>query len=101
PAGKLALLLPSENDARLLDKPIDFSWAEGEQAALYRLEVTDAQSKPIFGAVVLRGVGVYRAPSWLKDKIGDGKLSWRVVALDLDGKQIAVTEWRALTVTSK
>ncbi len=100
-ASKLALLLPSENDTRALDKPLDFSWAEAEQAALYRLQVTDGQSTPILGAIVLRGVGVYRAPSWLIGKVARGELRWRVAALDSAGKEIGVTNWRSLTITSR
>jgi len=33
----------------------------------------------------------YRAPSWLKDKSGNGNLLWRVDALDQAGKPIGET----------
>lgn len=94
--AKLALVLPVENGIGELDKPIDFSWSEAEQAALYRLEVTGAEGNAIMSAVVLPGVGTYRAPSWLKDRSADGMLRWRVLALDQNGATIIETPWRAL-----
>jgi hypothetical protein len=94
--GKLSLLLPVEDGIRQPDKPVDFSWSELAQAAFYRLELTDAQGKAVISAIVAPGVGTYRAPSWLKDKTGDGNLRWRVVALDQSGAAIAETPWRTL-----
>ncbi|HEY7544053.1 MAG TPA: hypothetical protein VID27_04180, partial [Blastocatellia bacterium] len=95
-SSHLALLLPVENSVRQADKPIDFSWSEAQQAAFYRLEVTDAQGQAIFSALTLPGTGAYRAPSWIKDKAGDGNLLWRVVALDQNGNPVSETAWRKL-----
>jgi len=42
------------------------------------------------------GGGTYRAPSWLKDRVGDAVMQWRIIAFDQAGKQIVETEWRSL-----
>jgi len=50
-------------------------------------------------AIVLPGVAVYSAPSWLKDKVGDGLLLWRVVGLDKSGKQLSESPTRRLRIS--
>ena len=92
----LALVLPADGVLMPSDKPVDFKWTEIEGAAAYRVELQDSQAIQILSAVMLPGAGSYRAPSWLKDKSPDGKLRWRVVAIDGNGKQVAETAWRDL-----
>jgi hypothetical protein len=94
--SELALLSPLENETRFWRKPVDFSWTETEQAAFYRLEVTDAQGRAICSALMPSGTRTYRAPGWLKERSGDGNLRWRVIALDQSGKSIGQTSWRTL-----
>lgn len=54
-----------------------------------------------------RGVTVYRAPSWLKDKTGlkdkagDGIIKWRVVAFDQNGSVIGESPWRVMKLAPK
>ncbi len=67
---RLALLQPNDEAVLSLGQPVDFSWAEDGQAAFYRLEVEDAQGQPVLSALLPAGSGVYRAPSWLKEKAG-------------------------------
>jgi hypothetical protein len=98
--GKLALLLPAENDTWSTERPADFSWTEIEQGAFYRLEVEDAQAGPVFSALLPRGVATYRTPSWLKERTRGENLRWRVVALDQAGTIIGETAWRNLRLTS-
>jgi len=43
---------------------------------------------------------VYRAPPWLKDKVTDGNLRWRVVAMDREKGQIGETPWRTLRLAA-
>jgi hypothetical protein len=95
--AKLELLLPAEN-ATTPDGRINFSWAEVEGASLYRLEVSDTGQKSILSAVLPSGVGTYHAPSWLKEKSGDGFLRWRIVALNQSGAEMRATEWRHLRI---
>ena len=92
----LALLLPAYGALLPPDKPVDFKWAEIEGAAAYRVELQDSKAIHILSAVLLPGVGSYRAPSWLKEKLPDGTLRWRVVALDGNGNQFAETPWNDL-----
>ena len=48
-------------------------------------------------SLLVAGTSVYRAPSWLKEKGGDGNLRWRVVALDQQGtaEQVLALESKA------
>lgn len=95
-AGALSLRFPPEDRALPRNRPVDFSWAETPQAAFYRLEVENATGTPILSAVLPAGKTSYRAPSWLKDRAGDGSLRWRVLAIDRVGSPIAETLWRGL-----
>jgi hypothetical protein len=92
----LTQLLPDERAVLPADKPVDFKWALTDNVTTYRLEVQDLQGNPIISAIVLSSVGTYRAPSWLKDKVGAKVVRWRVVAFDQAGQQISETDWRGL-----
>lgn len=96
--GNVTLILPVEGAVRSLDRPVDFSWTEIEQAAFYRIELQSMKGDPIISAMLLPGVASYRAPSWLKEKVADG-LQWRVVALDQTGATLNETPWRKLKLT--
>ena len=87
----LALLLPAEGRTLPRDSVMDFAWTGSAQAAFHRLEVEDASGGLILSAVLPRGVTKYRAPSWLKEKAGEGNLRWRVVALDQAGARVSET----------
>ncbi|MDQ3819420.1 MAG: hypothetical protein M3362_17320, partial [Acidobacteriota bacterium] len=60
-----------------------------------RLEIEDANGKTILSALLPRGTGTYRAPSWLRER-APGVLRWRVIALDDAGKELSESEWRTL-----
>ncbi len=97
----LTLLLPADQSVIANDQPLDFSWNESPQAAVYRLEVEDNKAQPLLSAMLRRGVTLYRAPSWFKEKAGDGILRWRVVAFDQAGAVIGESQWRVLKLVSK
>lgn len=97
-SGRLTLLLPVEDGLRSLDNPLDFSWTEIEEAAFYRIEFQSLQSQPVISALLVPGVAVYRAPSWLKQRVTDG-LQWRVVALNQNGNPVSETPWRRLRLS--
>lgn len=99
--GQLQLLLPSENAKLTSADQIDFSWVEVKQAGVYRLEAKDSQGQLVLSAFLQSGVGTYRAPSWLKDKLSDGELRWRVVALNFSGKEIQESDWRILKINDE
>ncbi|MEW6213041.1 MAG: hypothetical protein AB1631_32260, partial [Acidobacteriota bacterium] len=79
-AASLTLLTPADNATQAADKPIAFAWSEVKDAALYRIEIEDSAGAQILSAVLLPGTTFYQAPSWLKDKLADKKLRWRVLA---------------------
>jgi hypothetical protein len=95
-AAAMTQLLPDDRAVLPPDKPLDFTWTLIDGAATYRLEVQDVQAAPMISAILVGGVGTYRAPSWLKDKVGDKLVRWRVLAFNEQGQQIAETEWRNL-----
>ena len=92
----LTQLSPEERAVLPTDKPVDFTWTLTDNATTYRLEVEDLQGGSIVAAILMRDVSNYRAPSWLKEKVGGGAARWRVTACDQAGKQIGQTEWRSL-----
>jgi hypothetical protein len=95
-SGDLTLVLPPEGATAAAGQILDFTWTQQDGAAVYRLEVVDLQNTTLLSAALLQGIGAYRAPSWLRDRAGDGHLRWRVVALDERGKLLAETSWRTL-----
>lgn len=94
--GKLQLLLPAENAQQDPETPIDFNWVENERAAVYKLEIMDSQNQTVLSALLQTGLGVYRAPSWLRDRTLDGSLTWRVTGLNFAGEEIIASDWRRL-----
>jgi hypothetical protein len=93
------LLSPAEAAVHPANKPVEFSWSVNGQASLYRLEVSDSSGKIVFSALVRPGTVTYRAPSWLKEKLPDGQLRWRVTALDHAGNVASETAWRSLRIS--
>jgi len=92
-------LAPDERATLALDQPVDFNWTLVDKAETYRLEVEDLQGHRIISAILTSKMSSYRAPSWLKDKVGDAVARWRLVAYDEEGKQLAQTDWRSFRFT--
>lgn len=86
---------PDDRAVLVTDKPVDFTWTLIGEAVTYRLEVEDFNGTAIVSAVLTKDINTYRAPSWLKDKIGDAVARWRVTAFDDQGKQLSQTDWRS------
>jgi hypothetical protein len=94
---QLRALSPLADAAIATSAPLDFTWVEGGlRAAFFRIEVRNAAGDDVHAAIVPRGSGMYHAPSWLLEKAG-ASAAWRVVALDLLGRQVSRTEWRRMT----
>jgi hypothetical protein len=92
---QLRALGPLADAAIAADVPIDFTWVDGgARAAFYRIEVRNSAGEDVHAAIVPRGPGLYHAPSWLRERTDGGQMTWRVVALDLLGRQVSSTEWR-------
>lgn len=96
----LALVLPADNARVPHDRPLAFTWTEVDQGAFFRLEIETVDAQHVLSALVERGTGAYRAPSWLKDWAGDGRVRWRVAALSAAGKEIRITPWRNLELVA-
>jgi hypothetical protein len=93
---QMRALSPLADAAIASSAPLDFTWTEGGvRAAFFRIEVRKADGEDVHAAVIPRGTGTYRAPSWLMEKAGSSAM-WRVVALDLLGRQVSRTEWRRM-----
>jgi hypothetical protein len=99
--GRLALVEPADRSVFAENDFVDFRWSAIEGAAFYRLEVETGQSSPVLSAILLGGVNTYRAPSWLKEKVGDESLRWRVLAFDQSRNQVGETPRRNLRFASK
>ena len=93
-SSQLTAVSPIADAALGADAPIDFSWTEaGARSAFYKVEIRNPAGEEILAAIVPRGPGLYRAPSWIREQAG-ATLRWRVVALDLLGREVSRTEWR-------
>ena len=90
----LTLLSPEDKTSLSVANVIEFKWSDAAAGAFYRLEVTDVAGQSLLSAILLPGKGFYRAPPWLKTKIGGSNLRWRVVGLDNTGKTISESAWR-------
>lgn len=92
----LQLIGPDDKATVGPNNHVDFTWSRLQDAKTYRLEVEDLQSTPVLSAILATTTTVYRAPSWLAQRVGDRIVRWRVVAFDSDGKELGNTEWRVL-----
>ncbi|MCI0490607.1 MAG: hypothetical protein L0229_28780 [Blastocatellia bacterium] len=88
------LASPADNTVLPRAQSADFRWSRLEGAAYYRVEVEDSESNAVLSAVVLSPG--YRAPSWLKERLTDGRLRWRAMAFDQKGNLLAETSRRNL-----
>jgi hypothetical protein len=96
-AGALTLIAPGDSSALPDPSAVDLVWRDGSGAALYRVEVQNSTGELVTAALVQPGTGLYRLPSWVKDKITDRRMRWRVVALDLQGRAAGASGWRTAT----
>lgn len=92
------LTLPADNAVLSGAQSADFKWSRLEGAAYYRIEVEDSENNAVLSAVVL--TTGYRAPSWLKDKLTNGRLQWRVKAFDREGNLLGETSRHSLQLAN-
>jgi hypothetical protein len=96
----IALISPAEGASVISAQSTLFTWVENQPASFVRLEVADRTGKPLLNSILPVGTMYYRAPSWLREKSGDGNLRWRVMMFDQTGQQIASTPWRGLRLAA-
>lgn len=95
-AMPIALRAPAD-DATLNDvEPLTFAWTENQPGAFVRLEINDANEKPVLNVLLPVRTESYRAPSWLRMKVIGGNLRWRVVMFDQKGQEIDASPWRGM-----
>lgn len=95
----LAILAPEAGRAVASDRPLDVSWTQVPNVLLYRLEIAGSDGEVLHSAVLQQGIGSYRAPPWLAERL-DGAVRLRVVALGPDGEELAATDWSEHAVGS-
>lgn len=98
PAGVLAALLPAAGAAVAASQPVVLSWTAARGAAFYRAEVMDSGGAVVASALLPAHLATYSLPPWVRERAAPGGLRWRVEALNLDGEQLAATEWRTFTL---
>lgn len=94
-SGGLTQLSPAERAILPDSEPIDFVWTRISNAMIYRLEIADLQNAPILSAILTSGAETYRAPVWLKDKVGNAVARWRITAFDNQHQQLSQSDWRS------
>jgi hypothetical protein len=96
-AQQLKLVHPLDGMVVSSKAPLDFTWQDIRQAAVYRVEIGDSL-EGMFSGLVPSGRRSYRAPPWIGDRLAGRPLRWRVVALDTNGTEIESSNWRTLNV---
>ena len=97
---QLRALTPIADAALPSNAALDFTWTEtGARSAFYRVEVRNSSDEEILAAIVPRGPGLYRAPSWIREKPMAG-MRWRVVALDLLGREVTKSDWQKFSISA-
>jgi hypothetical protein len=94
--GTLPLLLPGAGVALPAGMPVTLSWLTDTRAAIYRVQIRSSGGE-LLSAIVPASSDSYVSPPWVL-KSGEVDVSWRVVALDGDGRTVASSEWRSITV---
>ena len=69
-----------------------FTWKELAETTVYRLEILEETGNVLLSAIRLSNTTSYRAPSWFWQRFGSKKMTWRIVALDENGKTINQTK---------
>jgi hypothetical protein len=90
----LELLLPADNAEIGTQAPLDFTWLETTQAAVYRIDIY-AGDRVVLSGLVPAGIAVYRARPWVRQRVAAGPLRWRVGS-GHSGQAIGVSAWRNL-----
>ncbi len=93
-----ALILPQKETPIDITKPLVFGWKALDTASAYRLEILDMDNNPILAAMLLAPNSSYQAPSWFWTRFANKNPSWRVVALDGNGKEISKTETQRIVM---
>ena len=95
-AGGVTLLTPDDGSVVPAGGHIDLTWRDGSGSALYRVEVQTSAGELLCAAFVQPGTGVYRVPPFIKDKVSDTRIRWRVIAVDSQGRSIGASVWRTV-----
>ena len=91
---QLRPLTPIADAAIASGSLVEFTWTEGgPRAAFFRVDVENETGEEILSAIVPRGPGLYRAPTWLREKANGSRLRWRVRSLDLLGRTLQEASW--------
>ncbi|MDZ7632118.1 MAG: hypothetical protein U5K74_12440 [Gemmatimonadaceae bacterium] len=98
-ARRVILVAPAERATMATGTRWSFAWMPMATAARYRVEIRRAEGAVVFEAVTGSEVGTYTPPPILAERAGGGTLQWRVRALDLVGKEVGRSPWRALVLT--
>ncbi len=90
------LLSPVDRVTATPGLPIDLSWMEIREGALYRVVVIDASNEIVVSALLRPGVGAYRLSPWIWTKTDARHVLWSVEALNDLGDVVSKSEWRTV-----
>jgi hypothetical protein len=94
---RVPLLLPLDGASVAPDSGLMLSWGVERGARNYRVEIegtTDGTS--VLSAIVGQGTRSYDVPPFARTGVTDGRVRWRVIALDESAREIRHSEWRSL-----
>ncbi len=85
----LGLDRPASDELIASGQPVIFGWQTTSDAAFYRLDLTDPQGQPVLSALIETPATKYVSPPLTGEHAATGRLTWKIVALDAAGKEIA------------
>lgn len=88
-AAPLELVRPLSDALVASGAPVPLEWRSSIAAKFYRVEVNDSSGNAVIAAIVESPVTRYTTPPLVGERAVSGKLSWRVVALDANGRELA------------
>lgn len=97
--NEVSLLFPDDKTILPPQSMIEFRWSNTATAAFCRLEVVDMEGQPLLSAVLSPGKGFYRAPPWLREKVGQSNARWRVLLLNRQGQTVGGSGWHNFRLT--
>lgn len=81
------------------DSTLTLTWIVDSRSGRHRVEIErGSNGENVLSAITPEGVEAYDVPPFVLTRVPDGRVRWRVVALDAAGIELGHSEWRRAQV---